>query len=310
MPAPAIEFSSVSKVYRRRAGSQAVTALGDVTFTVQQGEICAFLGPNGAGKTTAMSLLMGFLPADAGTIKVLGWPAGDVRAKQQMGFLPEHFAFYGYLTAPQLLRLHRSLCGYGPSKHAEIAELVARVKLEEYQNMRLSSYSRGMMQRIGIAQALVGDPPLLVLDEPTSGLDPASRHEVLQLLKNLKAEGKTVFLSSHILPEVEQIADRVIVIDRGKMIREGRLTELVESTNSVEIVVTVLPAEAEARALEIGAVVEHLASTARLVASPALMRPLAEMLWANGAEIVSINPVTNSLEEVFLRLTSNEGVSA
>src|SRR6266481_6423088 len=224
MTAPAIEFQNVEKVYRRRLMGQEVAALTGVSFEVSQGEVCAFLGPNGAGKTTSISLLMGFLYADSGQIRVLGFEPGDVRAKKQIGFVPENFAFYKHLNAVKLLRFHAALAGVSLGEmDARITDLLGKVKLTGYEKLKIGKYSRGMVQRLGIAQAMLGDPQLLIMDEPTSGLDPAGRKEVRDLIFSLKAEGKTIFLSSHILSAVEQICDKAIIINRGRLVREGTM---------------------------------------------------------------------------------------
>lgn len=302
MAAAAIEFRNVSKIYKRWFSEERVEALSNVSFDVATGEVCAFLGPNGAGKTTSIGLLMGFHFANAGSIRVLGYQPGDVRAKEQIGFLPENFAFYRYLTGPKLLRMHRALAGRtAAGDEALIAELLAKVKLAGYENMKIGRYSRGMVQRLGIAQALLCDPQLVVLDEPTSGLDPAGRREVLQLLVSLKAEGKTVFLSSHILPEVEQICDRVVIIDHGKLIRTGRLNEMLGSGTAVEIVVASLSAEMESAVAQRGAAVERTPQGIKVTTDLSRKRELAEALWAGGCDVVSLNPVRSTLEEVFLK---------
>ncbi len=302
MAAAAIEFEGVSKVYKRWFSDERVEALSDVSFQVAQGEVCAFLGPNGAGKTTSIGILMGFHFANAGTVRVLGRQPGDIQAKEQIGFLPENFAFYRYLTGPKLLRLHRALAGKtAAGDEALIAEMLAKVKLAGYENLKIGKYSRGMVQRLGIAQALLCNPQLVVLDEPTSGLDPAGRREVLQLLASLKAAGKTVFLSSHILPEVEQICDRVVIIDHGKLIRTGPLNEMLGSGDSVEIVVSGLTDGMEAAVAQRGARIERTGQGARIVTNLATKRELAEMLWAGGCDVVSLNPVRSTLEEFFLK---------
>jgi ABC-2 type transport system ATP-binding protein len=230
MAAPAIELNNVTKTYRSLFRTERVAALSNVSFDVAAGEICGFLGPNGAGKTTSIGLMMGFHFADVGEIRVLGRAPGDVHAKAQIGFLPENFAFYTYLTAPQLMRLHLALAGQRSGEAgARISELLAKVRLEGHERLKIGKYSRGMVQRLGLAQALLTRPQLLILDEPTSGLDPAGRKETLELLRTLKEEGTTVFLSSHILPEVEQICDRVVIIDRGRLVLTGRLQELLNT---------------------------------------------------------------------------------
>jgi ABC-2 type transport system ATP-binding protein len=309
MPNPAIEFRNVSKSYRSWRSDDSITALSGFSFRVEAGEVCGFLGPNGAGKTTAISLLMGFLAADSGEIDVLGYPAGDVRSRQQIGFLPENFAFYGYLTAPGLLQLHFALSGIRHPAPGAIPDLLRKVKLNGYENLRISRFSRGMAQRAGIAQALLADPQLLVLDEPTSGLDPASRHDVLELIGALKTEGKTIFLSSHILPEVESIADRIVVIDRGRLVHAGSLPDLLDTGNRAEILVDDLSDAAEQMVAERGAEIERLAGgqpcRARIVFDAARKREMAELLWSLGCEVSSMNPLKTSLEGLFLKLVSD-----
>ncbi|HEV3198534.1 MAG TPA: ABC transporter ATP-binding protein [Bryobacteraceae bacterium] len=302
MATPAIEFHDVTKVYRSVFREERVEALSAVSFEAAAGEVCAFLGPNGAGKTTSISILMGFVFADSGEIRVLGYPPGDVRAKQQIGFLPENFAFYKHLTGPKLLKLHLALTGRQVARPDDlIGELLAKVGLSGYEDLRIGKYSRGMVQRLGLAQALLSDPQLLVLDEPTSGLDPAGRKEVLDLLTNLKSAGKTVFLSSHILPEVEQICDRVVIVDRGKLLRSGPLQEMLESGHRVEIIVDQLPEGLEAAAVERGAIVDRGPHGIRIAIDASVKREIVEMLWSAGADVISMNPLRSSLEELFLK---------
>ncbi len=188
-----------------------------------------------------------------------------------------------------------------------IASLLAKVKLDGYKGLKIGKYSRGMVQRLGIAQALLGDPELLVLDEPTSGLDPAGRKEVRDLILALKAEGKTIFLSSHILSEVEQICDRVIIIDRGHMLRTGTMQEMLAEDNRVEIIVDQLPEELELAIKERGAMVEREPHRIRIAADAAQKRALTEMLWAGGCDVISLTPMKSSLEETFLKLVTAGG---
>ncbi len=303
MATPAIEFTDVTKVYQRRFAGARVPALANVSFEVAPGEVCAFLGPNGAGKTTSMSILMGFIYADHGRIRVFGYRPGDVRAKERIGFLPENFAFYRYLNAEKLMRFHLSLSGRQTSDpDALIAELLTKVKLDSYKALKIGKYSRGMVQRLGIAQALLGNPELLVLDEPTSGLDPAGRKEVRDLILALKAEGKTIFLSSHILSEVEQICDRVIIIDRGQLVQAGALREMLAGGNRVEIIVDQLPEDVEQAVREGGATVEREANRVRIATDAPHKRAMAEMLWARGCDVISLTPMKSSLEEMFLKV--------
>jgi ABC-2 type transport system ATP-binding protein len=299
----AIEFDGVTKIYRRVFSEVRIEALNDVSFSVLQGEVCGFLGPNGAGKTTSIGILMGFLFPDSGDVRVLDYDPGDVRAKSQIGFLPENFAFYKFLTGPKLLELHLTLSGRKVANpRGLIADLLAQVRLNGYESLRISRYSRGMVQRLGIAQALIGDPQLLVLDEPTSGLDPGGRKDVLDLLHTLKQSGKTIFLSSHILPEVEQICDRVVVMDRGRMVRTGRMEEILSAGMRVEIVVDQLPEEMEREAAGRGVEIHRDTHGVRLLVEPERKRQLVEDLWNGGCDVIRMNPVKDSLEDVFLKL--------
>jgi len=302
MTAPAIEFQNVQKTYRRRMRGGEVTALDEVSFQVETGDVCAFLGPNGAGKTTSISILMGFLYADSGAIRVLGEEPGDVRAKQQIGFVPENFAFYKHLNAEKLLRFHASLAGVPDDASAElIRELLSAVKLTGFEKLKIGKYSRGMVQRIGIAQALLGNPQLLIMDEPTSGLDPAGRKEVRDLILSLKAQGKTIFLSSHLLSEVEQICDRAIIINRGKLVRAGRMSELLATGDQVEIVADRLTGEIETVLREWGAAIEHSSQGVHIKIASAYKRELAELLWTSGCDVISLQPVKGSLEAIYLQ---------
>jgi ABC-2 type transport system ATP-binding protein len=302
----AVEFAGVSKVYKRVFREERIEALKDVSFAVSPGEVCGFLGPNGAGKTTSIGILMGFLFADAGEVRVLDFAPGDIRAKERIGFVPENFAFHKFLTGPKLLALHLALSGRNvPDAFGLIEGLLAQVRLAGYESLRIARYSRGMVQRLGIAQALIGDPQLLVLDEPTSGLDPAGRKELLDLVHSLKQAGKTVFLSSHILSDVEQICDRVVIIDRGRMVRAGRLDEILRAGGRVEIVVDQLPEEAGRVAVEIGAEISRGEHGIRLLVETGRKREMVEALWAAGCDVVRMNPIKDSLEDTFLHLVGD-----
>ena len=306
MTTAAIKFKDVSKVYRRRLAGQEVEALAHVSFEVGAGEVCAFLGPNGAGKTTSINILMGFLYADWGEICVLGYAPGDVRAKQKIGFVPENFAFYKHLNAEKLLRFHLALAGGDMSKsNGLIRDLLFKVQLTGYEKLKIGKYSRGMVQRLGIAQALLSDPQLLVLDEPTSGLDPAGRKEVKDLIHTMKNEGKTIFLSSHILSEVKQICDRAIIINKGRLVRMGSLNELLGTGDLVEIVADQLPADMEPLLGEWGATIDRGGHGVRITVAAARKRDLAEKLWAAGCDVVSMVPVRSSLEDLYMKLVGS-----
>lgn len=300
---PAIEFERVSKAYQKRFLKPLVAALCEISFAVARGEICGFLGPNGAGKTTSMNILMGFVHADHGRSRVLGYGPGDMRAKERIGFLPENFAFYRHLDAEHLLQFHLRLSGRRVSdRRALIASLLAKVKLDDKKGLKIGKYSRGMVQRVGIAQALLGDPELLVLDEPTSGLDPAGRREVRELILALKSAGKTIFLSSHILSEVEHVCDRVIIIDRGHVIRAGAIHQILDEGDRVEITVDQLPEAVEQAVKQTGASVDRQPGRVCIVADTNQKQRLVELLWTGGCDVLSLTPMKSSLEEMFLKL--------
>ena len=307
MTTAAIEFREVTKIYRQRWRAMEVPALTNASFSVGPGEVCAFLGPNGAGKTTSISLLMGFFFADFGEIRVLGYPPGDVRAKAQIGFLPENFAFYKYLNAERLLRFHYALAGGEPSAAGPVIhDLLAKVKLTEYSKLKIGKYSRGMVQRVGLAQALLKDPQLLVLDEPTSGLDPTGRKDVRDIISSLKAAGKSIFLSSHLLSEVEQVCDRVIIISKGRVVQSGKMDDLLGSSDRVEIVVTALPEELRARVAEWGGSVTAGEHGVTVVIDMGHKREFAEGVWAAGQDVVRIAALRGSLEELYLKTVGTE----
>ena len=303
MTAPALEFQNVTKTYRRWLGGQQVAALSQVSFSVAEGEVCAFLGPNGAGKTTSISILMGFLYADWGRIRVLGFEPGSVHAKKRIGFVPENFAFYKHLNAEKLLRFHAKLAGVAEEKRiALIPDLIAKVGLSGYDKLKIGRYSRGMVQRLGIAQSLLGDPELLILDEPTSGLDPSGRKEVRDLVLSLKAAGKTIFLSSHLLSEVEQICDQAVIIDRGRVVRAGTMNTLLVTGDQVEIIANTLPEDLQAVLREWGATIERNAHGVRIVTPEGRKREVVERLWLAGSDVQRLNPVKSSLEDLYMKL--------
>ena len=203
-----------------------VRALRDATFAVEQGEILGFVGPNGAGKTTCLKILMGLVFPSGGQALLFGHPPGHAQAKRRVGFLPESPYFYEYLTGRELLDFVGRLFGLDRALRRQRAgELLERTGLDDAADRRLRGYSKGMLQRIGLAQALMGDPDLLVLDEPMSGLDPLGRKDVRDLIAEQRERGKTVFFSTHILPDVEQLCDRVALIVRGEVRSIGRIEE-------------------------------------------------------------------------------------
>ncbi|MEI7481875.1 MAG: ABC transporter ATP-binding protein [Elusimicrobiota bacterium] len=215
-----VSFSGVTKVYRRPGLFRkiSVPALDGLNLELKRGEIAGLLGLNGAGKTTIMKLMTGLLFPDAGNVSVFGLPPSDVESKKRIGFLPELPYFYPYSTAAEALMYYAGLSGLkGPAARARVEAVIEKVGLKPHASKKAAEFSKGMMQRLGVAQAIVHDPELLILDEPVSGLDPLAIHEIRDLISQLNGEGKTVFLSSHSISELEKITDRVFILVRGRL---------------------------------------------------------------------------------------------
>lgn len=298
-PSPAIHTVGLEKRYGD------VAALDALSMSVPRGEVFGFLGPNGAGKTTAVKLLLGLTFPTGGEAFVLGAPVGDRETRRKVGYLPELFRYQDWLSAREVLGFHCTLAGVARSARAKRVDgALETVGLGKRAGDRVGSYSKGMQQRLGLAVALVGDPELIVLDEPTSALDPVGRREVRDVLHQLKGKGVTVFLNSHLLTEVEQVCDRVAIVDRGRVIAIGPLAEITGDAWSVRIKV-----ERTSRAL-----LETLAPFGRteegedpasLVVHgirPDLVPDAVEALVRAGARILAVEPNRRSLEDQFIRL--------
>jgi ABC-2 type transport system ATP-binding protein len=292
---PALQFEGISKEYRGFASRRSIRALDQFTLRVEQGEIFGFLGPNGAGKSTAIHLAMGFMLATQGAGWMLGKPFGHAQTRRRVGFLAENVALY-HRRAEWLLRFYGALNGMGGTKLASKArDVLGLVKLEQHAKRNVSRFSRGMLQRVGLAQALVNEPDLLVLDEPTSALDPMARVAVRELLLELKDQGKTIFLSSHLLSEVELVCDRVAVLHRGKLLRVGRTRDLLLASEQTAVTARGIPLQAFPNsAMQDGMIVFPV--------FPAQQRSALERVWNLGGEVVSVIPMKRSLEEIFLEL--------
>lgn len=231
--ADAIVVQDLTKVYGGRFGDS-VVAVDGISFQVKQGEIFGFIGPNGAGKTTTIKMLLGLLFPTSGKAEVLGMPAGDIEAKRRISYLPESPYFYEHMTGAEVIDFYCRLFKLdAPTRKQKTGELLERVGLSQDGNRTLRQYSKGMLQRIGVAQALINDPDLLFFDEPTSGLDPIAHKDIQELILSLKKQGKTVFLSSHQLSDVETVCDRVAIINRGKLVKIGTLDELLHAGRTV-----------------------------------------------------------------------------
>ena len=295
----ALEFENISKEYRRFTGAR-IAALESFSLQVHKGEIFGFLGPNGAGKTTAIHLAMGFMRATSGKGRMLDKPFGHAPTRRRVGFLAENVALYAR-PAEQLVRFYGGLNGMSGSLLKKRAgEMLEWVGLSQEARRSVGRFSRGMVQRVGLAQALVNDPDLLILDEPTSALDPLARVHVRGLLLRVRESGKTVFLSSHLLSEVELVCDRVAILKKGRMVALGKTSELLQSGDKSIIVARGVPATAFPDAtLENGVV--------RFAVPTVSQRSALEQVWSLGGQVISVNPEHRSLEEIFLQLTRTSG---
>ena len=294
----ALEFEGTSREYRGFLRRRAVRALDGLSLSVEAGEMFGFLGPNGAGKTTALHIAMGLLQPTSGGGRMLGRPFGDAPTRSRVGFLAENVALY-HRPASKLVRFYGALNGMrDPELAARTREVLDAVDLSADAGRNVGKFSRGMLQRVGLAQALVNDPELLILDEPTYALDPLGRVAVRELLLRMKAQGKTIFLSSHLLSEVELICDRVAILHRGRLAKVGRTAELLQSPEQAEIT---------ARGIDAGKFGGEAANGVVTLRVPAsAQRATIERVWAAGGEIVSVNPARRSLEEMFVELTKGE----
>ena len=305
----AIELQGLTKDYPTGfLQLRRVRALDGVSLTVERGEIFGFLGANGAGKTTAIKILMRLITPTAGCARILDCDAAEIAAHARIGYLPEAPYFYDYLTARELLEYCAQLFGYAPAARRErAAAVLQRVSLDESTwNRQLRKFSKGMLQRVGLAQALVNDPEIVILDEPMSGLDPIGRRQVRDLIASLRAAGTTVFFSSHIIADIEVLCDRVAILSRGRLTHLGPLDELREAqdgTGHLEVTVVGAPLDALEDAL-------RKVDGARVTATPAgaridvpSERDVDDALAAArgcGARLVSVQPVRQSLEDLFV----------
>lgn len=307
---PIVEIENLTKDYevgfwRKRK----VRSLDGLTLEVEGGEIFGFLGANGAGKTTTLKLLMRLIYPTAGRARILGRDINDVSMHARIGYLPENPYFYDYLTARELLSYCAELFGYSRTERKRrAADLLSRVHLDEKSwDKQLRKYSKGMLQRVGLAQALVNDPEIVFLDEPMSGLDPIGRREVRDLIASLRAKGTTVFMCSHILSDIEVLCDRVAILNRGRLSETGRLEELRERANEghrIEITVAGTDAEHLSSVFPslAGAHVTATAGGARIeVADERDVDAALAALRRAGGRLVSVQPIRQSLEELFVR---------
>jgi len=274
--------------------------LQGITFSVAEGEIFGYLGPNGAGKTTTLKCVLGLIFPDKGTIELFGRPHLDPRAKERLGFLPENPYFYDYLTAREFLEFYGQL--FGIKRHereARIAALLELVGMEKAAGLQLRKFSRGMLQRIGLAQALINEPSLVLLDEPLGGLDPLGRKEIRDVIIHLREEGKTVFLSSHILQDIEMICDRVAIIVGGRIMSLGRLADLI-SEKILFTEITVSGVEEKELAGLGESLTAQAGRTLLKVFEEDKVQDILELVQKRHGRIHSLIPRTQTLEDLFV----------
>jgi ABC-2 type transport system ATP-binding protein len=303
---PVVEITNLTKDYevgfwRKRK----VRALDGLSLSIEHGQIFGFLGANGAGKTTTLKLLMRLIFPTEGSARILGHDIQDVNMHQRIGYLPENPYFYDYLTAREFLDYCTQIFGYSAAaRKKRAADLLARVKLDEKRwDTQLRKFSKGMLQRVGLAQSLVNDPEIVFLDEPMSGLDPVGRREVRDLIAALRDEGKTVFMCSHILSDIEVLCDRVAILKKGRLAQEGYLDELrrtSEGPSRMEVMATGIDAETLKQNLPEAEITPTPRGLRIEISSEDEIDRVLAALRKVGGKIVSVQPVTQSLEELFL----------
>jgi ABC-2 type transport system ATP-binding protein len=308
---PALQLAGVSKDYRVGFWRKRSRVLHDLDLTVEPGETFGYLGPNGAGKSTTIKILLGLVRPTAGAVRLFDRPASDPSVRAAVGFLPESPAFYDYLTGQEFLRYAGRLAGLARAEASEqVARLLDRVGLAAAGGTHLRKYSKGMLQRIGLAHALLGDPRLIILDEPMSGLDPIGRKEVRDIILRLRAEGRTVFFSSHIIPDVEMLCDRVGILLGGRLVRVGRLDELLGSDAEFgEVTVTGLPAPvvAELAPLALAPPLTQGAQTQFRVQGDAEVERILRRSLEAGGHVQGVVFQRRTLEELFLAAVQGGG---
>lgn len=280
----AVKTESLTKVYKSFFGRKKVLALDKLNIDIQKGEIFGLLGPNGSGKTTTIKLLLGLIFPTEGKAYVLGKPTNDVAIKERIGFLPEESCFYRFLNADETLDFYGRLFKISRKERKLRADrLIKQVRLEFARKRSLRQYSKGMLRRIGIAQALINDPDLVILDEPTSGLDPIGTRETKDIILELKKQGKTVLLCSHLLSDVQDICDRIVILDKGKLQIAGTIDELLSRKDIVEVLIRNLSNEA--------------------------LNEVEAFIREKQGDIISIKNPTNTLEDLFLKIVQERSNS-
>jgi ABC-2 type transport system ATP-binding protein len=311
MPAPAIETENLSKEYPHGfLHLKKKTSLEGLTMQVEDGEVFGLLGPNGAGKSTTIKLLMGIVFPTAGSARMLGKPVGDVSMHRDIGYLPEQPYFYDYLTATEVLDYFARFHGYGAAERAErVQKMLKKVGLETAGKIQLRKYSKGMLQRVGLAQAILHDPKLLILDEPMSGLDPVGRREVRDVVLELKNAGKTILLSTHILPDAEMLCDRVGVIAGGRLRGVGAPDAIV-GVKATGMEILFEWAESATLPERIRALATKSGTGYRMSVAENELYTALEELRVAGARITSLTQIKPTLEDFFMELVGKDRAQA
>lgn len=296
-----LSFDGVSKVFRSSLIGRHIYTLGPVSFDVMEGEIFGYLGPNGAGKTTTIKLALGLLRASAGKVTFFGRSSSSVEIRSRIGYLPEQPYFYQHLSALELLEFYGGVCGLRRDVLRRRAlDLLEMTGLADFRGTALAKFSKGMLQRIGLAQALINDPDVVILDEPLSGLDPVGRREIRDVILGLKADGKTVFFSSHILQDVEMICDRVGILSGGKILKITTIDEVVlGSTRCVEVLFDGIDVD-RAAVLGLGGIAKRGEKTVLSLKPDADVNRAVGILIASGATISAVIPQRQTLEDYFM----------
>ena len=301
--APAIVVEHLSKTFRLGLRLRKVEAVRDISFAAPQGKVFGFLGPNGAGKTTAIKMCMGLIRPSRGTIRLLGDTVQSLAVRRRIGYLPEQPYFYDYLKPHEILDFYARLFGMDrTTRRRRIGDLLERVGLGDAKERTLRKFSKGMLQRVGIAQALINDPDLVVLDEPLSGLDPIGRKEIRDIIVDLRNRGKTIFFSSHILADIEMICDEVAIINKGVIQAAGSLSDLLNPDRmTAEITWRGGGAALPAQLAAMGAQVDDLGQVWRAVVDAPRTTEIVAACIEAGAAIDGVVPKRDSLEDLFVR---------
>jgi ABC-2 type transport system ATP-binding protein len=300
----AFETSKLTKRFSRKK----ITALNEVSLSVDSGIIFGLLGPNGAGKTTLIKILLGILYPSSGTATVMERPINDVSVKEKIGYLPENHNYPDFLTGGDMLDFYAQLAGVDKKRRAATkARLLELVEMTEWQHTRIKKYSKGMRQRLGLAQAMINDPQLLFLDEPTDGVDPIGRKHIRDILSHLKEQGKTIFLNSHLLSEVELICDQVAILDKGRLVHCGTVADLTSPTKTYRFETSKLSDEVVHGVKSLAVKMEQQNSALQVtVSSLKKLNAIIDYLRQNHIDIKAITPHKHSLEESFIEILKRE----